>query len=320
MRTIIGVDLGGTQLRVIRCDTSGNILAREAVGTANQGPSTVVDQIVQLIRPMLATTADDVLGIGVGTPGPVEGHSGVVFEAPNLHGWTNVPLKAMLQERLGLPVEVGNDANAAAVGEWMFGSGHGTDDFVYVTVSTGIGGGVIANRQLLLGRKGMAGEVGHMIIEPNGPICGCGNRGCWEAIASGTALGRRAGEEMQRSFSTKLHDLATPSTVTAIEVSQAAQQGDSLASTLLNEEGTLIGIGLVNVLHLYSPERIALGGGVMKSWEFIREPIARTIATRAMGPYRDVPIEVATLGANVGLLGAAALVLAAHGQAPIDTQ
>lgn len=312
MQTIIGVDLGGTQLRAVRCSSDGTIITQQATSTSPDGPSVVIDQIVQLVETVRGTAElDEVLGIGVGTPGPVDGRTGVVFEAPNLHGWTNVPLKQLLRDRLGVPVEIGNDANAAGLGEWMFGSGRGTQDFIYVTVSTGIGGGVIADGQLLLGRMGMAAEVGHMMIEANGPLCGCGNRGCWEALASGTALARRASEEMQRSTSTRLHDRASPATVTAVDVWNAAQDNDALSRTLLREEGTLIGIGLVNLLHLYSPERIALGGGVMHSFSLLQEPIQSTISARAMAPYRSVPVAVATLGQQVGLLGAAALVLAA---------
>ncbi len=313
MQTIIGIDLGGTQLRAVRCDSDGTIMMHQATATSAGGPAVVIDQIVQMVTAVRGdTSADDLLGVGVGTPGPVDGHSGVVFAAPNLHGWSNVPLKALLEERLGMAVEVGNDANAAGLGEWMFGSGRGTQNFAYVTVSTGIGGGVIADGRLLLGYKGMAAEVGHMMIEANGPLCGCGNRGCWEALASGTALARRASAEMRHNEATLLHDRATPATVTAVDVWAAAQAGDALCRTLLREEGELIGIGLVNLLHLYSPERIALGGGVMHSFALLQEPITATIRARAMPPYREATVGVAALGQNVGLLGAAALVLAAR--------
>ena len=321
MADVIGIDLGGTQLRAVRCDATGTITSHLAMPTPITGPDDVVAAMTGLIETLQGNTpASDISGVGVGTPGAVDGHSGIVFEAPNLPGWHNVPLKAMLHARLQLPIEVGNDANVAALGEWRFGSGRGTHDFVYVTISTGIGGGVITDGHVLLGRKGMAAEVGHMIIDSNGPICGCGNRGCWEVLASGTALARRAAEEMQHNPVTKLHALATPRTVTAVDVWQAAQDHDALSRTLLHEEGTLIGIGVVNLLHLFSPSRIALGGGVMHSFELLREPMLATIAARAMESYRDVPVAMGQLGENAGVLGAAALIVVAHHQNQTDYQ
>ncbi|MBA3944030.1 MAG: ROK family protein [Herpetosiphonaceae bacterium] len=321
MADVIGIDLGGTQLRAVRCDADGVIKAHLAMPTPTSGPSDVVAAMTHLIEALRAdAAANEISGIGVGTPGPVDGPRGIVFEAPNLPGWNNVPLKDMLRARLQLPVEVGNDANVAGLGEWIFGSGRGTRDFVYVTISTGIGGGVIMDGRLLLGRKGMAAEVGHMIIEANGPICGCGNRGCWEVLASGTALARRAAEEMQHTPTTKLHSMATPATVTAVDVWEAAQQHDALSRTLLHEEGTLIGVGVVNLLHLFSPARIALGGGVMHSFELLRDPLLATITARAMESYRDVPVTIAKLGQNVGVLGAAALLLLAQPQAHPEHQ
>jgi len=247
--------------------------------------------------------------VGVGTPGPVDPHAGIVWEAPNLRGWANVPLRRMVAERTGLPVEIGNDANAAALGEWRFGSGHGTTHFVYVTISTGIGGGVIANNALLLGRKGGAGEVGHMTIQSNGPLCGCGNVGCWEAVASGSALARFAATALERGRPSLITTFAGDEPVSGWHIAAAAEAGDELALELIAREGDLIGVGIVNLLHLYAPERIALGGGVTKSMALWNEHMRRTVAKRAMPPYRDTPIGVAELGDRVGVLGAAALLL-----------
>jgi glucokinase len=277
---------------------------------AESGPAGVITQIEQLISQVSSgIDRQQILGIGVGTPGPLDPFDGVVLEAPNLAGWINVPLKAELHKRTGLPVHVGNDANAAALGEWRFGSGRGTRDFVYVTISTGIGGGVITNSQLMLGYKGIAGEVGHMTIQTDGPVCGCGNIGCWEAVASGTALARAAVVALERGHPSLINDIANGTPIEGWHIAAAAQQGDSLAQTLMRREAELMGIGLVNLLHMYAPERVALGGGVTKSMAQL-EPIMRaTIAERAMPPYRDIPIELATLGDKVGVIGAAALVL-----------
>ena len=314
MRTILAVDIGGTRLRAIRCDQKGNILAHSETETAaTEGPGAVIQQIERLIADVRGDLPDEaILGLGVGTPGPVDGRTGLIYEAPNLQGWINVPLKALLIERTGLDVEVANDANAAALGEWLFGSGRGIQHFVYVTVSTGIGGGVIVDGRLLLGRKGIASEVGHMVVEASGPRCVCGNYGCWEVLASGTALAQGALEALAAGEPTSLRELSDPARVTGEDVARAATNGDRLALRLMEREGEMLGIGVVNLLQLFSPDRIALGGGVMKSASLIFPFMHRTIQARALTPYRDVSVELATLGEHTGVLGAAALILAKH--------
>lgn len=312
MSYAIGIDLGGTQLRAVLIDSVGQILAFERTDTAVElGVTGVLAQIELLIEDMAAGVERALIrGVGFGAPGPIDPVDGVLFSPPNLPGWSNVPLKSILQQRTGLPIEVGNDANVAALGEWRFGLGRGCQHFVYVTISTGIGGGVIADGRLLLGRKGIAGEVGHMTIQTDGPVCGCGNLGCWEAIASGTALARFAAAALDRGRRWSLIlDLAGDEPIEGWHVAAAAEQGDELATTLMQREGEMIGVGLVNVLHLYAPEQIALGGGVIKSWPLLEGHVRRVIAERAMPPYRDTPIGLATLGDKVGVLGAAALLL-----------
>ncbi len=310
-RYAIGVDLGGTQLRAVRVDHDGQVAAFARADTAaKEGPAAVVAQIADLITTVQGDEGEDeIIGVGVGTPGPVDPQAGIVWEAPNLRGWTNVPLRRLVEERTGLHVQIGNDANVAALGEWRFGSGRGTQHFVYVTISTGIGGGVITNSALLLGRKGGAGEVGHITIQTDGPLCGCGNLGCWEAVASGTALARFAATALERSRPSLITEYAGDQPIAARHIAAAAEQGDDLALELMEREGDLIGVGIVNLLHLYAPERITLGGGVTKSMALWDEYMRRTVAKRAMPPYRDTPIGVAELGDRVGVLGAAALLL-----------
>ena len=311
MSYVIGVDLGGTQLRAVRIDLQGQIQAFERTDTAAAGGTNdVIAQIEQLVNVVAyGISRSEIIGIGVGTPGPIDPFKGIVLEAPNLIGWFNVPLKTILTERTGVPVLVGNDANAAALGEWRFGCGRGCQDFLYVTISTGIGGGVIADGKLLLGRKGIAGEVGHMTIQTDGPLCGCGNFGCWEAMASGTALARFATAALEREQHSLIGALAGSNPIEGRHIAAAAVQGDQLAQALMQREGELIGVGLVNLLHLFSPERIALGGGVTKSMALLEPHMRQVIAERAMEPYREVPIELAQLGEQVGVLGAAALML-----------
>lgn len=311
MSYVIGVDLGGTQLRALRIDREGNILGFERTDTAaDDGPSAVIAQIEALIAAVIGDAPPETIGgVGIGVPGPVDPYSGVVREAPNLPGWLNVPLKTILVERTGLRIEVGNDANLAGLGEWRFGIGRGSQHFIYVTISTGIGGGVIVDGRLLLGRGGIAGEVGHMTIQTDGPICGCGNFGCWESVASGTALARVATTALQRGRPSLIKELAAGEPIEGWHIATAAERGDELAQTLIQREGELIGIGLVNLLHLFAPEQIALGGGVMKSYALLERHMRRVINERAMPPYRDTPIDLATLADKVGVLGAAALVL-----------
>lgn len=305
MRYIIGVDLGGTNLRAALSDAQGTIIDEVRVPTlADEGPDAVTGRLVTCIERVRAAlpSGGELLGVGVGSPGPLDPFEGVVFTMPNLPGWKNVPLRAILEERTGLSVELGNDANAAALGEWLFGAGSGLQNMVYVTISTGIGGGVIADGRLVLGHRGAATEVGHHIIDWR-------TRSSWEDLASGTGLARAAAAAMPGKPDSYLHQLATPQNVTAEHVAQAAAANDPLALQLLDDEGELIGAGLVNMLHLYSPALIVLGGGVATNNPQLIPRASKVVQERAMLVYRDVPVKLAQLGDRAGLLGAVALFL-----------
>jgi glucokinase len=306
MEYVIGVDLGGTQLRAALADSMGDIKVEVRVPTeAAEGSEAVIGRIVACIeRVRVAMPADGLLlGVGVGAPGPLDPTTGVVFTLPNLPGWNGVPLRSILTERTGLHVALGNDANVAALGEWRFGGGAGKQNVVYVTISTGIGGGVIEQGRLVLGHKGAAAELGHMLINVEGRLS-------WEDMASGTALGRAAARAMQASPDTLLHRLAGADTVTAASVSHAAALGDALARQLMEREGELIGVGLLNTLHLFSPEVVLLGGSVITANPWLLDYAREVIRQRAIAQvYREVPIAVAQLGDRVGVLGAVALLL-----------
>jgi glucokinase len=308
MTYVIGVDLGGTQIRAALLSATGQIVHETNTSTrANEGPQAVIDRVVEQIANVRAALPTDaaLAGIGIGSPGPLDPHSGVVFNPPNLPGWENVPLRAIVQQRTGLPVELGNDANAAALGEWLFGGGVGTRNMLYLTISTGIGSGVICDGCLLLGHNGSAGEAGlHIIDWRTGQT--------WEQLASGTGFARRAAAAMPTDPASALHALATPATITSALVAQAAAAGDRLAQALMDEEADLLGIGLVNVLHLYSPELILLGGSVVTNNPALLVRAQQVVQQRALPIYRSVPIRLAALGDRVGVLGAAALWLNAH--------
>ena len=306
----IGLDLGGTQVRGALVDRDGVVHARSALATAaSAGPDIVVGQLEAVARAVCSGVGlANVIGVGVAAPGPLDAEMGLALSTPTLAGFVDLPLAAMLERRLALPVRLENDGIAAALGEWTFGAGRGARHLVYVTVSTGIGGGVVSDGRLLRGRRGMAGHVGHMTIVRDGARCACGNAGCWEAHASGTAFTRRAREAVALAGDRATVLTAVGGDLHARDVFAAAATGDRLARELVAEQADLIGLGLVNLLHLYSPERVLVGGGMANAFDALRPGIAARVAASAMPPFRDVPIVRAGLGDNSGLVGAAALV------------
>ncbi len=310
---VVAVDLGGTQIRVALSDLDGNFLRRVACPTeASQGLEAVLRRLVARIQEVRqGIRDDDLLGVGVGSPGPVDALGGMIISPPNLPGWNEVPLRDILEQRLSLPVRLANDANAAALGEWAFGAGRGHQNVVYVTISTGVGGGVISEGRLLLGHRGLAVEVGHMTLQPDGPRCNCGNHGCWEALASGTAIARQGAEAVRAGRSALLSELCdgAPEDVDARLVGEAAGRGDPAAQEIIERAAFYCGVGVGNLLHLYSPELVLIGGGVSRLGDVLFSAVRRVARERVMPPYRGVPIEPAALEADVGLLGTVALFL-----------
>ncbi|WP_341487004.1 ROK family protein [Pararhizobium sp. A13] len=328
-KVALAFDLGGTELRAALVSKEGNLLSFAAAPThAAEGPEAVIHQIELLAAQIRAETPDLVpIGVGIGAPGPLDPEAGIVIAPPTLAGWYEVPLADILSNRLGLPAKLENDANAAAFGEWRYGAGRGAGSMVFVTVSTGIGGGVIADGRILHGRRGLAAEIGHMTITNEGERCFCGAVGCFEAVASGTALGRRATARTRQFDGSMLRNLSADLDVTGRHVVEAARKGDRQALELLDAEARWIGIGFTNLLHLYSPDTIVMGGGISHGFDLLHDTIVATVRDRAMQAYRDVPIVAAQLGRHAGLVGAASLVLwndhstdsAAQGLAGSDT-
>ena len=247
----IGIDLGGTKIMTGLIGMDGTVVQSiEAPTLATEGPQKIIDRMKKSISILSEKIQPElILGIGIGAPGDLDLKHGVVRSAPNLPGWEQVPLATTLEETFHTPVYLENDANAAASAEHQYGAGRGVHNLLYLTVSTGIGSGVILNGTIQHGETGTFGELGHMIIHPDGPRCGCGNRGCLEAVASGTAIQRMAKEQYGFPLSAK-------------DVAVRAQQGEKQAQVILNTAYTYLGIGIVNGINLYDPAVIVVGGGV----------------------------------------------------------
>lgn len=339
---MIGVDLGGTQVRAALVQ-DGKLLSRVGYLTQDEdGFEAVMGRIQEAIRQaaeQAGVSLERVIGIGIGAPGPLDSRTGILFAPPNLKGWRNVPLRQILYDTFSLPVYLGNDANLAGLGEHVYGAGRGVPDMIYVTVSTGIGGGVIIGGRVLEGVSGTAGEIGHMTIDIHGPRCNCGNTGCLEVLASGTAIARSAAEAIEEglgagmlavarelaaqknplldragrsSFSPKAETTPLPAEVEvdAATVVEAARRGDGVAAGIMRRAAENVGVGMVNLIHLFNPALIVIGGGVSKAGPLLFEPVERIVRERAMEvPRQAVRIVRAELGENVGLLGAAANVL-----------
>ena len=318
---IIGIDLGGTKILGILADEHGAVRKRVRKATEGQkGPDHVIGCMVEMIQELIPPEGLD--GIGVGVPGPMDSVKGIVYEPPNLPGWKDVPLRDLMLARLKLPKEVPftivNDANAAALAEFQFGAGshrvlgRPIRNMVYLTISTGIGGGVIADGSLLLGTAGMAGELGHMVIDLFGPRCNCGNRGCLESLASGPALAREGAVVVAARRETSMSDTVggDPAKVTAQIVEEAAKAGDPEALKLMEREGLMVGVGVVNCVHAFDPQLVVLGGGLTNAGDLLFDPVRATVAERVMPAYRGTfEIVPAALGNDVGALGAVAAAL-----------
>jgi glucokinase len=309
---VLALDVGGTHFRIAIVDENGQLLKQhKGESHAESGPKKSIGRINRAITDMLSDIKGGSLrGMGIAIAGLVTPRTGVLLTSPNMLSWYNTPIKEIFERELGIPVHVGNDANLAVLGEHRFGAGKGSNDVIYITVSTGIGGGVITGGKLLTGSSGFAGELGHMTIDLNGPRCKCGSIGCLEVMASGTAIAdfaveRLAGGEKSTIADAVAGDMAK---VTAEVVVEAARAGDRMAGEVMHMATTNLGVGLANYVHIFNPDIIILGGGVSQAGDLLFEPVRRVVAERIMRDY-TVSIVPAALGDDCGLLGAAALVL-----------
>jgi len=312
---VVGVDLGGTKILTAVADLQGNILARVRKDTeADKGKEVVIQKIKDTVYEVIEEVGiklSQVKGIGLGVPGPVDIKKGIIKHTPNLD-LDNINIIEELGE-LNTPIFLENDANAAALGEKWFGAGKEAENMVYMTVSTGIGGGIIINKEIFHGAGDAAGEIGHMTILPDSEIqCGCGNYGCWEAIASGTALSKLARKAVETGQDTLMNELVSDlSEINGAVVAKATKEGDILAREAMDKVAEYLGIGMANLINIFNPDTIVIGGGVSQSWELMEEKANLTIKARAMDSLvDDVNIITAQLGSDVGVLGAIATALA----------
>ncbi len=318
---VIGVDLGGTKIYTALAAGDGKILTETKLPTeAEKGQEHVVGRIIETIEYVqnaAAVPPGTVRALALGAPGPLDTKKGIIHFAPNLR-WHNVPIAQILEERMSLPVSLDNDANLAALGEHVFGAGRGVANMVYITVSTGVGGGLILDGKLYRGSADGAGEIGHMMVSPGGPLCSCGNRGCLEAVASGTAIAREAKDLVARGGGQKILTAAEgdPGKISAAEVAAAAAGGDPEAIFIITKAAHFIGIGIANILNLLNPSLVVLGGGVMKIGELLWKGITLKVESRTMeAARRAVRLVPAELGGRSGVMGAIALAL----QSTVDT-
>ena len=301
----IGVDVGGTKIAAGIVTPGGEILDEVRYPTPHSS-----EKLVETIAGAVSEVRDgsEVGGVCLAVPGLILAQENKVVFSPNLRAVEGIPLKDELEPRIGLPLTVENDGNAAAWGEFRFGVGSEAEHLVFVTLGTGIGGGIITHGILMRGAQGSGGELGHVTVQATGPRCACGNRGCLEALASGTAIGRRAREVAIEYPDSALGRLAARRQVLGEDVTELAREGDKVALSVLEEAGTWLGVGLAGFVNVFNPEVVAVGGGVMEAGELILEAARREVHLRARPPSRDLAeVKVATLGAKSGVLGAAAL-------------
>jgi len=310
----IGVDIGGTNVKIALVDEKGVIAYSNSVPTrAEMGYEYTIKNIINTIKDSLKESHNDISsigGIGFGLPGQIDSMNGVVRLLPNIPGWVEVPLAKIVQSEFHVPVKLDNDVRVATLGELNFGAGKGCQNLICLTVGTGVGSGIVLNGQLVRGASMTAGEIGHVVVEKdNGLICGCGSRGCLEAYASGPSVVKMAKDYIAGGKSTKFKEIAAGNEITPFMVYEAAKQGDAVAKQIFNIVGEYLGVALVSVVNLLNPEKIIVGGGVGQAGDLILEPVREAIRKRCI-PTSAAAVEVvqAQLGESAGVVGASLLV------------
>ena len=317
-RHVVGIDIGGTKLATVVADNTGHIPNKVRRPTlAERGPEYVLQLLFDMVHETielagLARTTISAIGVSCG--GPLDTETGIVYSPPNLPGWDALPLKAKLESEFQIPVTIENDANASALAEYRFGGGRGYNAVLYMTMSTGIGGGIVLDGQIYHGANDSAGEVGHQILLPDGPPCGCGKRGCLEALCSGPAIARRtqAAVRHEKASARALLNLTggRVEDIRSEHVLAAARHEDALALQLIEETGYYMGWGIANLVNILNPDIVLLGTIAIAAGDLLLNPIRKTVSDFAMArPAEAVKIAPAQLGEALGDLAAVALVV-----------
>ncbi len=308
---VLAVDVGGTKILSALVDGDNRIVGRDRVlSQAMEGPEAVLSRIEESAERVCGKSGyrvQDVHSISIAFAGILDINRGLVTAAPNLPDWDNVPLRDMIAERYAVDTFLINDASAAALAEHRLGAGRGVKTMLYLTVSTGIGGGIIINNELFLGASGCAGELGHITVDPDGPACNCGSTGCLEMLASGTAMALDARNRIKKGEKSMLTEMVPDSeAITAIHIADAAEKGDALARDVIGQASFYLGVGLAGLVDAFNPELVVIGGGVSKIGEPLLGPARQVMKQRAFPlPGSVVRVVTAELGDDVGVLGAA---------------
>jgi glucokinase len=304
---VIGIDLGGTNIKGALLDFEGKIIEKYEIATlANAGPEAVAGRIIQVAKILTKGIGDKIVGMGVGVPGQPDQSTGSVIFAPNLR-WRNVPIIPMLRPSLDFPMFLENDGNAAALGEKWCGAGRDAVNMAAITIGTGIGCGIIINRRLYRGSGGVAGEISHTVVLPDGPQCNCGKRGCLETLTAAPALIRQAQIAIDRGRTTSL---AVVENLAAKDIFMAAENGDVVAGEIIQDMTHYLGLGLANLINILNPDLVAVGGGVSRAGELLFKPLReKTLAYSLEAAARTARIVPAQLGNDAGSIGAGAVAL-----------
>jgi glucokinase-like ROK family protein len=306
---VVGVDMGATHVTLILADFSARQIQEMHMPLdINLGPQVCLNQVDSYMRSLLQSsglTLDEIKAVGAGVPGPIVTEAGMVSGPPIMPGWDGFPIRDTLQDRWNCPVSLNNDAELGALGEWAYGAGRGERDLAYIKVGTGIGAGMLLDGQIYTGVTGSAGEIGHITLEENGPVCQCGNRGCLEALAGGRAIAQRAIEAIHRGQRTLLSEKSPVEAIAAQDVISAARRGDLFAQQVVAEAGAHLGTAIASLVNLFNPGLVVIGGGVAQIGDLLLDPIRRTVQQRSLRvASRAVRITAALLGRRSSGMGA----------------
>lgn len=306
---VAGLDMGATHLTILIANFAAQVLAEKEIPfDIADGPADCIREADENLRSLLTTLGlglPDLAAIGLGVPGPTVAKAGMVLSPPIMPGWDRFPIRDTLEKLWSCPVSLNNDAELGVLGEWAYGAGRGEQNLAYIKVGTGIGAGLFIDGQIYRGATGSAGEIGHMTIDENGPLCTCGNRGCLEAMAGGKAIAAKAHQAIMQNRRTELSEIHPPESITALEIAKAATRGDLVAQEILAEAGNQLGIAITSLVNLFNPNIVVVGGGVAQTGDLFLEPVRKVVLKRSLpAAAQAVRITTALLGKRSSCMGA----------------